>query len=253
MLFSADQYLRVHFTTLSIAKKVGVWYTGSKTYEAEENFVKNFSNIDFQKMRERETQLLKELDELKHLCFGMYARVPANLDTLTDNEAVMAVCEMSKQLAQESVGDSKNDEKYRFFRAFYQAVIFYLLDQCNEVDQILLSVRKIAATYDADNFEPASNTTFHYMMDNIRNSILNGRESVFATNCINSYQEFEECYEHQMEPTNFFNVVRNGLNSYADKQAYSCIADEDVFNRIISVVNEACNEVYFTVYQGLEE
>jgi len=208
-------------------------------------------------VRKRENELLKKLDDLKHICFGMYAKIiPENLSTWSEEGVKTIVQRVAEQLATESVSACSSEGEYQFYRAFYQTSIYYLLGQCNEEDQILLSLRKLASTFDSSEFTQIEKTTFSFLLDNVRNiraDRLNEQERIYAVNCLESYKEFEIYYEQQMDPAKFSEIVSKGVNNFADKQARSCIISDKVFEEVLRIIGDACNEAYFTVYQRWEE
>lgn len=208
----------------------------------------NQEQMEIMQIRERE--LLTKLEELKHICFGMYAKIiPENFDARNENEIKGLVQCISERLAMESITPSEEDGKKNFYCAFYQTSIYYLLCRCNEEDQIFLSLRKLALTFSSVDLEPVESTTFSYLMDNVKIDVPDKKEQIYAAYCLESYQDFKAYYEHQMEPSKFYAAVRRGVNSFVDKQMFSGITSEKKYDEVMRIVKDACNEVYFTVYQ----
>jgi len=85
-------------------------------------------------------------------------------------------------------------------------------------------------------------------MDTVKVDVSNDMERIFASCCLKNYEEFKKYYEQLMDPTTFVVTVDKGVNSFADKRGYSCIADADKFEETFRIVSDVCNEAYYTVY-----
>ncbi len=215
----------------------------------DQNRESNYESI----IPQRGEELLDKLNDLKHICLGMYQRViPDNIHPHNKEEANQIVHIIASNLACESLGGPQEGDSYFFYRSFYQTSIFFLLGMCNKNDQILLSLRKIASTFTRHPAFPFESTTFYFLLDQIEIDKLNGDDRMYAELCLLHYENFKKYYADEMNIDQFIERVNNGVNKYADRYGYSCIGDEDKFSKIITLLQEACSEAYFALYQTWE-
>ena len=203
-----------------------------------------------QLLKKREKQLLDMLEELKHLCFGMYAKIiPPNMSEADEWTIGYIIKGISEDLARESVVEEETTDKFAFYRAFYCTAIYFLLAMCNEEDQIFLSLRKLANTFNSGERLPIKNTTFDIMVRDVKVDVPNHKDRKYAEGCLQSYKEFEKYYDDFMMPDEFRNNVKNGVNRFVDIHEMSCITQEETFSEIKKMIRNTSNKVYFTLYQ----
>lgn len=209
-------------------------------------------NITEKSLEANESKLLEKLDDLKHLCFGMYAKlIPQGIDKSDSRIVQHVVAGISSEIAKESVDADADPEEHLFYSVFYQMSSYFLLSMCPESDQILLALRKLANTFNTEERIPIEKTVFSVLIGNINLDNLEDDRS-YAELCLQCYEEFKTYYNNYMIPSQFRSNVRKGLNRYADICGYSCITNDAKFSETMKIVDDACNYVYFSVYQKWE-
>lgn len=213
------------------------------------------TDVSMEEMKRKEDELLKKLEELKHICFGMYAKIipPEVHEHSPKNILDFVVKGISDSITRESINvEEAERETVLFYTAFFQTSIYYLLATCSVEDQILLSLRKLADTFNTVERISLNKTAFYILIDEVFLHTRNTHQEAHAQQCKQYYQEFERYYEQQMIPADFRRNVRNGVNTYADKNGYSCISSKQKYLDISKLINTACNDAYFSVYQKWE-
>lgn len=212
-------------------------------------------DVRTEELKSKEEELLKKLEELKHICFGMYTKIipPEVREHSPKTVLDRFIKSISDSITDESIkAEEVERETVLFYTAFFQTSIYYLLATCREEDQILLSLRKLADTFNTNERISLKKTAFFILMNEILLHARNEQQKEYAQQCKQYYQEFERYYEQQMLPEDFRRNVRNGVNAYADKNGYSCISSEQKYSDILRLIDSACNDAYFSVYQKWE-
>ena len=214
----------------------------------------NAFSCNFEEIKRRQTDLVNNLNAIRNVLMGL--EYPLDKMILKQNRLDSAL--IDSVIDEILLYTECVEEMEQFYRELYYCAILYLYTvDLRKSDIILLSVFKIAATFDYETTKNYFNdTTFGIMLsdiwdgsESVKMGVMTDEQSVSIV-LKQHATHLERIYDNINSQFSAADVVRNAIEIYAAVHGWSTLSNEVKYNSAISSIINAQHDAQFLMRKG---